>query len=376
MDRGSARAATPPVSRVCPGPECERASGSTPATPAAAPPARPAPFLPPTYPPLPPGCSPKEANPNDPALPEPLRLAGLARAEFPPGSPSRADCPLVHAILTARGRRGPGCGPERGRPPAATAPPVRTAFERRRSKGAFDPLLVAVRRTVRRTVRHVVSRQHVRGLAPEPSRRGRSRRTGAGRRRSRRSKRSLRSPRSAARWLFRRRRCGSWGPRPRSAGKTARPRCRASPPPSEACGVCGRATRSGARSDLRGAAKIAARHPARTNPELVHVYALVLDEPPRRGDVVGSRRGEDGGRAQGHRGSVRVTNASSQKKRSCATLQTKTLFVCFDSNVPFFFFRRTGLELGRFPKIARVGDSKKAPASGSVYARAYENWRA
>ena len=46
--------------------------------------ARPAPFLPPTYPPLPPGCSPKEANPNDPALPEPLRLAGLARAEFPP----------------------------------------------------------------------------------------------------------------------------------------------------------------------------------------------------------------------------------------------------------------------------------------------------
>jgi hypothetical protein len=37
-------------------------------------------------------------------------------------------------------------------------------------------------------------------------------------------------------------------------------------------------------------------------PHLVHVHALVLDEPPRRGDVVGRRRGEDGGRAQGHRG--------------------------------------------------------------------------
>ena len=33
-------------------------------------------------------------------------------------------------------------------------------------------------------------------------------------------------------------------------------------------------------------------------------------------------------------------------------------------------------QLGRFPKIARVRDSKKAPASRSVYARAYENWRA
>ena len=62
--------------------------------------------------------------------------------------------------------------------------------------------------------------------------------------------------------------------------------------------------------------------------------------------------------------------------RNAYASKHKTLFVCFDSNVPFFFFRRTGLELGRFPKIARVGDSKKAPASGSVYARAYENWRA
>jgi len=72
------------LSRLPRSSECERASGSTPATPAAAPPARPAPFLPPTYPPPPPGCSPKEANPNDPALPEPLRLAGLARTESPP----------------------------------------------------------------------------------------------------------------------------------------------------------------------------------------------------------------------------------------------------------------------------------------------------
>ena len=72
------------LSRLPRSSECERASGSTPATPAAAPPVRPAPFLPPTCPPPPPGCSPKEANPNDPALPDPLRLAGLARAESPP----------------------------------------------------------------------------------------------------------------------------------------------------------------------------------------------------------------------------------------------------------------------------------------------------
>jgi len=49
--------------------------------------------------------------------------------------------------------------------------------------------------------------------------------------------------------------------------------------------------------------------------------------------------------------------------------------VCFDSNVDVFT-KKTRLELGRFPKIARVRDSKKAPASRAVYARAYENGRA
>jgi hypothetical protein len=63
--------------------------------------------------------------------------------------------------------------------------------------------------------------------------------------------------------------------------------------------------------------------------------------------------------------------------------KANTFFLCVSIRNPRRLVRKSTFspktrlgQLGRFPKIARVRDSKKAPASRSVYARAYENWRA
>ena len=46
---------------------------------------------------------------------------------------------------------------------------------------------------------------------------------------------------------------------------------------------------------------------------------------------------------------LRTLLLSTPSTGACSGRQ-KTLFVCFDSNVPFFFFRRTGLELDPIPE--------------------------
>ena len=174
-----------------------------------------------------------------------------------------------------------------------------------------------VRRTVRRTVRHVVSRQHVRGLAPEPvqSAAVRAEPEQGGDAVDAQSAPSAR--RAVQRGGFFVVVAAAVGVRARAQQVRQRVHAAVRRRHHQRRAAFAFERRAlGARSDLRGAAKIVADIRREPVPELVHAHALVLDEPPRRGDVVGSRRGEDGGRAQGHRGSERVTNASSQKKRS------------------------------------------------------------